>query len=185
MAGEHEESNHDHTRLPAQRWMEFVQAAFSAARHVHRVLARVSGGWHLSDTELLLLWSCAQPAPEGGHSEVELAHPLGLTSSQWSAALYDLRDRGLIAFQRIPDGHQRRPLTLTSLGEAALEDVSRALAPLSATWDSTVGEQELANCVELLRRLNAIPGTSRTERGSLAGEFAKHSRPTRLHRGAA
>ncbi|MFO0904604.1 MAG: MarR family winged helix-turn-helix transcriptional regulator [Pirellulales bacterium] len=168
----------------AQPWMEFVQAALRAACDFHRVLARVSGGWHLSDMELMLLWSCAQPAPAGGHSETELAEPLGLTSSQWSAALYDLRDRGLLSFQRVPDGDERRPLTITPLGRAALEDVSRALAPLAAVWNSEVGESELRDCVQLLRRLSDISSSSRLERVS-GGAPVVPPRWTRLHRGAA
>ena len=184
MAGGGESNKGDPPGRLAQPWMEFVQAALSAAHDVHRVLARVSGGWHLGDMELLLLWSCAQPAPDGGHSEAELAAPLGMTSSQWSAALYDLRDRGLLSFQRIPDGDERRPLTITPLGHAALEDVSRALAPMAAVWISEVGENELRDCVQLLRRLSDISSSSRLEM-NVSGVLSHPLRWTRLHRGAA
>jgi DNA-binding MarR family transcriptional regulator len=134
--------------------------------------------------ELMLLWSCAQPASDGGHSETELAEPLGLTSGQWSAALYDLRDRGLLSFQRIPDGDERRPLMITPLGHAALEDVSRALTPMAVVWNSEVGESELRECVQLLRRLSDISSSSRLERG-VGGAPVHPPRWTRLHRGAA
>ncbi|MFO0868177.1 MAG: MarR family winged helix-turn-helix transcriptional regulator [Pirellulales bacterium] len=169
---------------PADRWLDFVQAALQAGRHVRQLLARVSSGWHLSDAELLLLWKCSQAAP-AGHSEGELAGPLGLSASQLSAALYDLRDRGLLVFQRPPDGEERQPLTLTPLGAAALHDITQALAPATASWDTRVGEQELWECIELLRRLTVVSaggdGTGSGWNASRSGDW----RPVRTTRGVA
>ncbi len=177
------------TDRPGDRWIGFVQATLQAGRQVRHLLAKVSSGWHLSDSELLLLWTCSQPTP-AGHLEAELAGPLGLTSGQLSAALYDLRDRGLLSFQRLPDGDTRQPLAITPLGVVALQDITQALAPAAAAWDSQVTEQELGACVQLLRKLSAVPGSSGSCPRSPLSKIGRSaatldSRRTRPKRGAA
>lgn len=138
-----------------ERWIQFIQASLTAGRQVRHLLAQVGIGWHLSDSELLLLWTFSQDSPDG-HRESDLAGPLGLSGSQLSAALYDLRDRGLISFRLVPDDEAPQPIALTTLGYSALNDILRALTPAAQAWDSQATADELDACIQLLRRLTTF-----------------------------
>jgi DNA-binding MarR family transcriptional regulator len=166
-----------------ERWIQFIQASLTAGRQVRHLLAQVGIGWHLSDAELLLLWTFSQDAPEG-HRESDLAGPLGLSSGQLSAALYDLRDRGLISFRLIPGDDAPQPITLTSLGHSALNDILRTVTPAAQAWDSQATAEELDACIQLLRRLTTFSHLRGTRRARSL-EPRKSTPLARTTRGAA
>ncbi|MFM7073228.1 MAG: hypothetical protein ACKO38_15690 [Planctomycetota bacterium] len=123
--------------------LTFVHAILQAGRELRQRLATVGHSRHLSDTELLLLWACSKPpasvaddgdACEAGYSETGLAGPLGLSGGELSGILYDLRDRGLMRFSRVPDGDARQPIELTADGRDALAEASEAFNAVVEAW---------------------------------------------------
>lgn len=123
--------------------LTLAHAILQAGRELRQRLATVGHSRHLSDTELLLLWACSKPpAPvaddgdtrEEGYSEAGLAGPLGLSGGELSGILYDLRDRGLLRFSRVPDGDTRQQIELTASGRDLLVEASEAFNVVVEAW---------------------------------------------------
>jgi DNA-binding MarR family transcriptional regulator len=166
-----------------ERWIRFIQASMAASRRARQLLAQVGTSWHLSDAEILLLWTFAQETPDK-HRESDLAGPLGLTNGQLSATLYDLRDRGLIAFRLIPDDEAPQPIELTVRGAAALHDVLETLTLAAQAWDSQATGQELSAGIHLLQRL-AVVSDSQGPRRLRISDLKRSATPASTIRGAA
>ena len=138
--------------------LTLVHAILQAGRELRQRLAMVGHPRHLSDTELLLLGACSRPPvaarPEAafgdavrgelgpvepasgqtGYSEAGLAGPLGLSGGELSGILYDLRDRGLLQFSRVPDGDNCQQIELTAEGRAVLAEAMEAFNTFVAGW---------------------------------------------------
>ncbi len=123
--------------------LTLVHTILQAGRELRQRLATVGHPRHLKDSELLLLWACSRPATDGpdgaaaseeGFSETGLAGPLGLSGSELSGMLYDLRDRGLLAFVRVPDGDSRQRIELSAEGQVVLGEAVEAFNAVVEDW---------------------------------------------------
>jgi len=142
--------------------LALVHAILQSGRELRQRLAAVGHARHLSDSELLLLWACSRPptvaddekalgeatsgeqvlggegASGAGHSEAGLAGPLGLSGGELSGMLYDLRDRGLVRFSRVPDGDTRQRIELSADGQTVLVEAIEAFNTVVGEWLASI-----------------------------------------------
>src|SRR5688500_5236855 len=81
----------------AERLLHLIQSAGSASRHLRRWLGERLERFDLAESELVVLWLCAQERPRGGWVQGELAQAAGLSPAQTSSLVERLRQRGLMA----------------------------------------------------------------------------------------
>ena len=159
------DSRRPRTRAPGPTNVDglaLVHAILQSGRELRQRLAAVGHARHLSDSELLLLWACSRPptvaddekalgeatsseqvpggegASGAGHSEAGLAGPLGLSGGELSGMLYDLRDRGLVRFSRVPDGDTRQRIELSADGQTVLAEAIEAFNSVVEEWLASI-----------------------------------------------
>ena len=147
-----------------ERWAHIVQQTSLCGRQLRRVLAAFAVPWNVSDTEFLLLWACNQ-ALENGLRQNDLAHKLGVSPAQMSGLVYDLRDRGLLTFERPQHDRRRQVLKITGQGRLLLSRILESLAPLVARLEQFISHDEQQLIEKLLERIIAavddMPGPQR------------------------
>ena len=159
------DSRRPRTRAPRPTNVDglaLVHAILQSGRELRQRLAAVGHARHLSDSELLLLWACSRPptvaddekalgestsseqvlggegASGAEHSEAGLAGPLGLSGGELSGMLYDLRDRGLVRFSRVPDGDTRQRIELSADGQTVLAEAIEAFNTVVEEWLASI-----------------------------------------------
>ena len=147
-----------------ERWAHIVQQTSLCGRQLRRVLAAFAAPWNVNDTEFLLLWSCNQ-ALENGLRQNDLAHTLGVSPAQMSGLVYDLRDRGLLTFERPQHDRRRQVLKITGQGRLLLQRILESLTPLVARLEQFLSHDEQQQIETLLERIIAavedVPGPTR------------------------
>jgi DNA-binding MarR family transcriptional regulator len=133
----------------AERCAQLTQSVSVCARQLRRALATHTSACGVSDTEFLLLWSCAQHVE--GISQSELAAAIGVSPAQLSGLVERLRQRGWLDAQRSREDRRRQCWRLTDEGRTLLDRGLEALTPLASHLEQSTSAEELKAAEQLLR----------------------------------
>jgi DNA-binding MarR family transcriptional regulator len=136
--------------MPANACLALVQQVAILGRQLRRAHACSVADLGLNDTQLLLLWVCAD-AGTRGIPQNRLASLLGLSTAQVSGLVDRLSQRELIAECANSGDRRKRLWSLTDAGRAQLDRVLRRLDPLATKLQARFGE---AHLLELIRWLD-------------------------------
>ncbi|HUE71952.1 MAG TPA: MarR family transcriptional regulator [Pirellulaceae bacterium] len=137
----------------AERLLNLIQAAGSAGRQLRRWLTERLARFDLSESELKVLWLCAQPRPSGGWVQGELAEAAGLSPAQTSSLVERLRQRGLMTMRRSTIDRRRAVWQLLSHGEDLLSRIRTGLESVAHRLDALVAPEEQQAAAQLFDRL--------------------------------
>jgi DNA-binding MarR family transcriptional regulator len=137
----------------AERLLNLIQAAGSAGRQLRRWLAERLERFDLSESELQILWLCAQPRAGGGWAQGELAEAAGISPAQISSLVERLRQRGLMTMKRSVIDRRRAVWQLLDQGEDLLVRIRGGLESVAHRLDTLVAPEEQEAAARLFDRL--------------------------------
>jgi DNA-binding MarR family transcriptional regulator len=137
----------------AERLLNLIQAAGSAGRQLRRWLSERLERFDVSESELKVLWLCAQPGPSGGWVQGELAVAAGLSPAQTSSIVERLRQRGLMTMKRSTIDRRRAVWQLLTQGEDLLSRIRMGLESVAHRLDALVAPEEQQAAAKLFDRL--------------------------------
>lgn len=111
-------------------WIFAWCALTSRTRRWQTLLEHALSPHQLVASELLVLWRIGHSTP-AGISQVDLSRELSLSPAQVSGVVQSLQRRGWLLTMRPPEDRRRLICSLTSPGQAQLEQVVAALQPIA------------------------------------------------------
>jgi len=139
--------------LRAHPCLALAQQVAILGRQTKRILAASIDDGGLSDTQLLLLWVCAD-AGSHGIPQNQMASRLGLSTAQVSGHVERLSQDGLIVECANSGDRRRRLWTLPDAGRDRLDRAIRRLDPHASELEARFTEARLAELLRLLAGAN-------------------------------
>ena len=162
----------------AGRLVRLAQAATACGRQLRRALQGQTRELGLSDTDLMVLWSCGCCA-DRGVAQNHLVEEIGLSPAQTSGLLDRLKQRGLVASRRPAQDRRRQFWRLEPSGRELL---CEALVRIAAAANGVLRPLSTADQALLENLLSTVNQTLCRD-ASAADSLPDHKTPA-VDRGA-
>jgi len=157
-------SGDDFSALAAtERLTQLIYRASHSGRRLRRWLAEHVAHWKLGDNEFLVLWLC-DAQRNSGLGQGELAAATGVSPAQMSSLVEGMRQRELIAVQRLAGDRRRQVWQITGTGQTLLGEVRTSLADLAARLEQQITSDEQAAAADIFQRLTQLATAESTIR---------------------